>query len=199
MAPKPSCHCGTCRKCAHRDYMRNWYRTKRRGAMVLTLCMQCKAAVFLQSERQLESAPKQFCSRSCKDAHRNKIRGRLIAAGKPERWCRHCGDPMPKALRSDAAYCSKQCNRAAHALKRGNGRLGPGRRRDIERAYIIARDQSRCHICGKKCRRDEITLDHLIPLAKGGTHAPENLRVAHLSCNFSKGARAANDQLMLIG
>jgi 5-methylcytosine-specific restriction endonuclease McrA len=90
-----------------------------------------------------------------------------------------------------AKFCSPECNSAAHGLKRGNGRLGPGRRREIERAYIIERDGSRCHICGKKCKPNEIHLDHLVPLADGGTHAPENIAVACASCNLSRGARGA--------
>lgn len=33
------------------------------------------------------------------------------------------------------------------------------------------------------------TLDHIIPLAAGGTHEPSNCQCAHFSCNSAKGAR----------
>jgi 5-methylcytosine-specific restriction endonuclease McrA len=33
------------------------------------------------------------------------------------------------------------------------------------------------------------TLDHLIPASKGGTDDPENLKLAHRSCNRAKGDR----------
>lgn len=56
----------------------------------------------------------------------------------------------------------------------------------ISRSEIIARDKSTCHLCGKKCKRDKIHLDHVVPLAKGGTHTADNLRVAHAHCNMLK-------------
>ncbi|WP_231664232.1 HNH endonuclease [Pseudanabaena sp. 'Roaring Creek'] len=34
---------------------------------------------------------------------------------------------------------------------------------------------------------DELTLDHLIPQSKGGSNNPENLRLACLCCNRSRG------------
>lgn len=102
-------------------------------------------------------------------------------------------------MKVNARFCSASCNSKAHGLKRGAGRIGPGRRREIERAYIIERDGSRCHLCGELCSAEDVSLDHVIPLAQGGSHAPENLRVAHLSCNARKRDRAMNEQLMLVG
>jgi hypothetical protein len=210
MPTKTTCECGACKKCKHRAYMHDWYHRKNErwldrtylargsGGMVECVCEWCKRP-FQATARKLASHGQTFCSRPCKDKAHQAEAKRVREQSKPERNCLHCGASMPQAMRSDAVFCSEQCNSAAHKLKRGNGRLGPGRRRDIERAYIIERDKSRCHICGEKCRPDEITLDHVIPLSKGGTHAEENLRVAHLSCNARKRDRAANDQLLLIG
>lgn len=52
-----------------------------------------------------------------------------------------------------------------------------------------------CHICGfpiDYSTRGEATsfeMDHVVPLAKGGKDAVENVRAAHKACNRSKGAR----------
>lgn len=35
------------------------------------------------------------------------------------------------------------------------------------------------------------SLDHIVPLSKGGAHDPSNAQLAHLRCNVSKGNRAA--------
>lgn len=144
-------------------------------------------------ERATAGKPATYCSRACKD---RALKDRLIAertAARPvDRRCLHCGDPIPQEMRSDAKFCSQKCNSAAHHLKRGNGRLGHGRRREIERAAIIERDGARCHVCGKKCRPEDIHLDHLVPLAAGGDHSPENLAVACARCNLSRGARGAS-------
>jgi 5-methylcytosine-specific restriction endonuclease McrA len=41
------------------------------------------------------------------------------------------------------------------------------------------------------------TIDHIVPLSKGGTHEPINCRTAHFLCNSTKGDRLAGDQLIL--
>ena len=62
---------------------------------------------------------------------------------------------------------------------------------------IIYASQSHCGICGQpvnfdKCFPDpwSATLDHIIPISKGGNPASlENLQLAHLQCNRKKKAR----------
>lgn len=53
-----------------------------------------------------------------------------------------------------------------------------------------------CQICGKPIDATAIenghikrlypTIDHIIPLSKGGTHTWDNVRLAHMSCNAGK-------------
>jgi hypothetical protein len=61
------------------------------------------------------------------------------------------------------------------------------------------------HLCGKKVRRDvrprhplAPSLDHVIPLSRGGLHEYTNVRCAHLRCNCGKNNRAMNEQLLLV-
>lgn len=56
---------------------------------------------------------------------------------------------------------------------------------DIE-AIRVAQD-NRCYLCHKKLKTYHI--DHFIPIAKGGTDDPGNLRLACPHCNQSKGAK----------
>lgn len=69
----------------------------------------------------------------------------------------------------------------------------------IDRAAIFARDGYCCHICGKHVPRSERTLDHLVPLSKGGTHRADNVRLAHHRCNSARGAGRLPAQLLLVG
>lgn len=59
-------------------------------------------------------------------------------------------------------------------------------------ATVFARDNFTCTYCGIYDAGDgapELHCDHVIPVAKGGTHEVENLTTACRSCNLSKGAR----------
>lgn len=68
----------------------------------------------------------------------------------------------------------------------------------IDREAIYERDGGRCHLCGRKCSRKSFTLDHLVPLARGGDHTATNVRVAHLKCNVKRGVDRAPAQLLLV-
>jgi 5-methylcytosine-specific restriction endonuclease McrA len=40
-----------------------------------------------------------------------------------------------------------------------------------------------CHICGEKIPENEVTIDHVHPLSKGGLDSTANIRLAHEKCN----------------
>jgi 5-methylcytosine-specific restriction endonuclease McrA len=54
---------------------------------------------------------------------------------------------------------------------------------------VAKRDRMTCYLCNRRVAKSDLSFDHVTPLAKGGVHAPENLKVAHLKCNISKGAK----------
>lgn len=66
---------------------------------------------------------------------------------------------------------------------------------------LIARDNGVCQICGKPTDDCDITnghigrmyptLDHIIPLSKGGAHTWDNVQLAHMHCNAGKCNRMA--------
>lgn len=43
-----------------------------------------------------------------------------------------------------------------------------------------------CHYCGEKFSKEELTMDHLLPLARGGKSSKGNLVVACKTCNNEK-------------
>jgi 5-methylcytosine-specific restriction endonuclease McrA len=42
-----------------------------------------------------------------------------------------------------------------------------------------------------------MSLDHLVPVSKGGAHIATNLRLAHLQCNIRRGPGRLDAQLLL--
>jgi 5-methylcytosine-specific restriction endonuclease McrA len=72
-------------------------------------------------------------------------------------------------------------------------RRGSNSARGYDRAYLRLRRQVlseewACWLCGQPARPgDPLTVDHVLPLALGGTSHRTNLRAAHSSCNSSRG------------
>lgn len=73
---------------------------------------------------------------------------------------------------------------------------------------IADRDGWICSLCGDPIDRDapytdrlSLSIDHVVPLTKGGTDELANLRAAHMGCNATKGNRTLpnGEQLRLIG
>lgn len=84
-------------------------------------------------------------------------------------------------------------------------RANPGKQAEIEnrrRARLLGqfvapvkfeeiwqRDGGICQLCHLPIAQAEASLDHIVPLARGGTHEPANVQLAHRRCNSRKGAR----------
>lgn len=54
------------------------------------------------------------------------------------------------------------------------------------REKIRRRAHYKCHYCGQQLHRDNFTLDHVVPRAKGGTSAVYNLVASCYDCNQMK-------------
>lgn len=67
--------------------------------------------------------------------------------------------------------------------------------RDAHRplAKAVVSGATHCAICGNPpTPEDRLTLEHIVPLSKGGTSEPANLAAVHFSCNARKRDRRAN-------
>lgn len=54
---------------------------------------------------------------------------------------------------------------------------------------IFERDKWVCQYCGEKVTPENVTLDHFIPLSKGGKHSKDNLKTCCLICNAVKSGK----------
>jgi len=61
--------------------------------------------------------------------------------------------------------------------------------------YVFERDNWMCQICGRKINKrlkwpnpQSKSIDHIIPLSRGGNDSPLNVQAAHLRCNVGKNA-----------
>lgn len=115
--------------------------------------------------------------------------------------CLVCGN-----ITANKKYCSMSCGKKAN-----NNRKETRRRAKIKDALVDSDidlhtlfdiDKGRCYICGGECDwNDKETrpggivcgdlypsIDHVIPLAKGGKHEWGNVKLAHRICNSKKAA-----------
>jgi 5-methylcytosine-specific restriction endonuclease McrA len=59
----------------------------------------------------------------------------------------------------------------------------------FSRANIYARDHYTCQYCGDSFPTNELTFDHIVPVAQGGRKDWENIVTCCISCNRKKGGR----------
>ena len=91
-------------------------------------------------------------------------------------------------LNIDPRIERRQKHKNARTYRRTISKRTSQHRHYFTRDEVIRRDNATCHLCGKTCEPHEIHIDHVIPLARGGQHTLDNVKVACAHCNMSKGA-----------
>jgi 5-methylcytosine-specific restriction endonuclease McrA len=66
----------------------------------------------------------------------------------------------------------------------------------FSRANVFSRDMNTCQYCGGRFPRNQLTLDHLIPIVQGGGKTWENIVTACKPCNQRKGGRTPEEAAM---
>ncbi len=51
---------------------------------------------------------------------------------------------------------------------------------------VIKRDGLNCYLCNRELTYKSATIDHVVPLSKGGFHCLNNVKIACLKCNQEK-------------
>lgn len=68
----------------------------------------------------------------------------------------------------------------------------------LTRKAIFERDNNTCQYCGRKMRKEKLTIDHVIPKSRGGGEAWGNLVLACLDCNARKRNKIPEEVGMLL-
>ena len=195
------------RECAfaHRGEIAELHRQGmgKRCPIHYTVCAQC-GQPFMARRKGLKR-----CSDECQKAHARECYASYATEkkGHKERVCQFCGETFIAPYGDKRKrFCSIDCSRKdwrreypeqkiidrhrRRARKYGNGRV-----QKINPFEVYERDAWRCGICGKPVDPElefphpySASLDHIQPLAAGGTHAYANVQLAHLICNSYKGA-----------
>jgi 5-methylcytosine-specific restriction endonuclease McrA len=73
-----------------------------------------------------------------------------------------------------------------HISKVHNKRSGGYVLKPMELWGLLKRQRMLCGLTGRRLNRDNISLDHIVPLSKGGSNEPSNLRFVHIDANTFK-------------
>lgn len=172
------CTTGLCKRC----YRRQWYLDHRDHERATMATWYAENAEHKRSEwakwraqnvehlreyrkRNYEANRDAALARRADYRRRNPGAGTAWRKANPERW----------ALQNRE-------NARRRAKAKGSER--------VDYAAILAEHGMVCHICGGEIPTlDDLHFDHVIPLARGGLHVPENIRPSHAVCNLRKGVR----------
>jgi 5-methylcytosine-specific restriction endonuclease McrA len=188
-------------------------RVRARKPLVSRVCPECGARFDTNRARQ-EFCTKR-CGDLSRTRVRDRARVYPSTARPPvERVCERCGAAFQAAgiainLRR---FCSRRCARLSRPTTPGAGAHGGHRRRADEYGceyktglswrLLLAEDGPACWLCGEDVDPADKRLsgrswtvgvrhpsvDHVVPLARGGHHVRSNVRLAHMGCNSARGA-----------
>lgn len=123
-----------------------------------------------------------------------------------QRTCQGC-----RRIRREQELATNPRARQRRYERKYQARVGGGKHAHRARRYGVAyehivarrvftRDRWRCGICGGQVDKTlkhpdpmAASLDHVIPMSKGGGHTYANTQCSHLKCNIDKGASIAEE------
>ena len=145
-----------------------------------------------------------LCSNECRKelARRKTYKHNYESkALKPHR-CKECGlEFIPEYGNKRRSFCSDECMHRSQ--KRDYHVKARVKNKDLYISHInfddiCKRDKCICQICGvsidmslKASHPMSVTVDHIMPLSKGGTHEIDNVQLAHRICNIMKSDKTA--------
>lgn len=100
------------------------------------------------------------------------------------RLCRSCHSMAAKKWREENPESMSAISRRRRARKKGAA--GDHTQSDVLR--LLQNQKHCCAYCKKKVKKT-YEVDHIVPLAKGGSNAPDNLQILCVSCNRRKSAK----------
>lgn len=146
---------------------------------------QCRTMKVELSRHQ--ASQKLVFEKYSKAIQRRKENARLCS-------CKQCGVQYTSIRKGAGTYCSKKCTlkyakKNRQHIARSSRKIGGGFS-DIE---VFRAAKWRCKICGIKVHRatgkhseTQATIDHIVPMARGGLHVWGNVQCACQRCNASK-------------
>jgi 5-methylcytosine-specific restriction endonuclease McrA len=167
-----------------------WHEVK-----TFVVCPEC-GRFFLP-----KSTLAQLCSAKCRARRQHRERHGRNRNPRPCEQCQVIFAPEEygdKRRRFCSLPCSRRYAARTHRPKR-RARMRGVPTENIRIEWLLHRDGRACQLCGQLVRTEESvphplspTIDHVIPLSRGGHHTRANVQLAHFACNVKKGANVGH-------
>lgn len=123
-------------------------------------------------------------------------KGAILKSGEPGRD----GTPYRVNLPEEIPSCVELMKKIAIEKESSESAIDEHKRLDFynvkeNRLRLFERDAYKCYKCGKQLTRFDATLDHLIPVSKGGDNSFDNLSTCCLGCNSKRRNRDLSDYM----
>jgi 5-methylcytosine-specific restriction endonuclease McrA len=134
--------------------------------------------------------PERHRAKSRETARRRRLTSpTAVAAEKQRDYKKHRAERLATSKAWRQRNPERVYAQALQAKHRRRSRLENVRVESVERLKVFERDEWTCRLCNLPVTKADASIDHIIPVARGGEHTYENCQTAHLKCNISKGAR----------
>ena len=175
-----------------------WREHKKSGKTCKVYFLKCECCESLFTAKRNYS---KYCSSTCRKVVEEQKRLRKEKANKKSvRQCKICGDYFaPEYGNKRRSFCSSECKDKAEkqwlkaTRKKRKAKIKSVAVHNITVEKLVKRDRHVCGICGQKVdgRRKSphpksATMDHVLPLSRGGWHEWSNVQLAHRKCNEDK-------------
>ena len=108
----------------------------------------------------------------------------------------YCNENSDKIAESQRRYRKENASKIYSKNAQRRALLKGAKVERVDYDIIYLRDNGICGICENELLREDMTLDHIIPLSRGGEHSAINVQVAHLSCNRQKGIKTRQEMAL---
>lgn len=187
-----------CYACKQVKPIDEYHKNKRAKDGHKSECKECNSRLATQRHRGKRAVAYSSSSNASVDEWMHHLSTPKCKQVKPKKIeaefaCLNCG---LLSRRKGGKYCSAKC--ATLVVWRAQKHVRRARKRGVEHEVIdlptlLDRDRFKCGICAKAISLKHRyphplspSIDHIIPLSRGGSHTWKNVQASHHACNQEK-------------
>lgn len=163
------------------------------------ICKNCEDMKRAAAKAEADKAKAEQRAKRQSEQQKKAEEAEVAREAKRHRVCKECGAVF---ISSSGVYCSEKCKRRSDNRRREARRRGYKQKIPLTKLY--SRDNGICYICGCSCDFDDYeiidgafvvgpsypTVEHVIPLCRGGDDSWENVKLACHKCNSAKSRKS---------